>query len=415
MRANLFKFFRANLIVDSPANLHIVKAPSTKKKTAKDVKKSKASKQMRLITIGLGACALYALSVAQAENAPAAGDTASAEGLKIDPFAYPSLKELEARISIFNAFAAKSGGNPATDAQAQAASPEIQHAKGEHKQNVPAKEAKMAPKPKKEPKLIKQASKAIKQASKAVKQEPKAVKKETKDIKKAKAPKKAAFKAAKAKPNHKKVKSAHKVKSHKKVKVHIKKHAKKVQHQGKKAQHKGKKAQHQSKKLLHNGKKAHHDGKKMHQQHQFNAADATKHPHSRHTKIRQHKKQEDHSHHQFQAENSHRKHPKCNHPKCNHPKCKHHKCNHHKCKHNHGDDDQSDIHGIAAVPNPNQPTVTAIPNAGPPALTPATHPELTNPPAADPEDEDEDEDDDDDKDDDEDDNQSDIHGIAAIP
>ncbi|KAG0204068.1 hypothetical protein BGX28_003879 [Mortierella sp. GBA30] len=80
---------------------------------------------MRLVTIGLGACALLALSSTQAQDvvapatapinaaavdaAIAAGDeTISIEGLKnMDASIFPSLKELESRVKVFNAFAAK--------------------------------------------------------------------------------------------------------------------------------------------------------------------------------------------------------------------------------------------------------------------------------------------------------------------
>lgn len=41
MRANEFKFFRADAIVDSPTDLHIVKAPLRKKKAVKEGKKGK--------------------------------------------------------------------------------------------------------------------------------------------------------------------------------------------------------------------------------------------------------------------------------------------------------------------------------------------------------------------------------------
>jgi len=48
MRANDFKSFRADAIVESPANLHIVKPPSTIRKAVKEAKKSKkAMKQAK--------------------------------------------------------------------------------------------------------------------------------------------------------------------------------------------------------------------------------------------------------------------------------------------------------------------------------------------------------------------------------
>ncbi|KAG9063583.1 hypothetical protein KI688_004468 [Linnemannia hyalina] len=73
---------------------------------------------MRLITIGLGACALFALSTVQAQEAavvPLIPPTAaaaegelviSAEALK-EKVVYPSLSELESRVHIFNAFVAE--------------------------------------------------------------------------------------------------------------------------------------------------------------------------------------------------------------------------------------------------------------------------------------------------------------------
>lgn len=48
MRANEFKSFRADAVVESPANLHIVKPPSTIKKAVKEAKKGKkAMKQAK--------------------------------------------------------------------------------------------------------------------------------------------------------------------------------------------------------------------------------------------------------------------------------------------------------------------------------------------------------------------------------
>ncbi|KAF9372902.1 hypothetical protein CPB97_000925, partial [Podila verticillata] len=113
---------------------------------------------MRLITIGLGACALYALSVAQAENAPAApapaGNSISSDGLKtIDPSAYPSLKELEARVGIFNDFAANSKGKNLDDAAlALATDLETKPAEEIKAMDPPAEEPKES-EPKKEPEV----------------------------------------------------------------------------------------------------------------------------------------------------------------------------------------------------------------------------------------------------------------------
>ncbi|KAF9300541.1 hypothetical protein BGZ74_007760 [Mortierella antarctica] len=46
MRANELKFFRADAIVDSPTDLHIVKAPLRKKKAVKEGKEGKKGKKV---------------------------------------------------------------------------------------------------------------------------------------------------------------------------------------------------------------------------------------------------------------------------------------------------------------------------------------------------------------------------------
>ncbi|KAG0304980.1 hypothetical protein BGZ97_001279, partial [Linnemannia gamsii] len=274
---------------------------------------------MRLITIGLGACAIFALSTVQAQEAAAPADAGGkvilAEEMK-KKVIYPSLSELESRVQIFNAFVADKHDLSAADKKVIAAEPK---AKEEAKKTYPAAVAEKA-KEVKEKKTTAAAAEEKKAAKLAKEKKMNAA--EKKDVKEKKKAQKA-FKASSAK---KKSKAVKKTKG-----GHARKE--KAGHHGKKAA-----AGHGNKKKAAGGH--YYDKKQKEHNHQNQQKEHKQQHHQYADKL-------DHSHHQkSNTTTTKKKHP---HAKQHHHQTKTHN-NDKPTKTKHDDDDCIVYETITVVP-----------------------------------------------------------------